>query len=329
MEYTTEQELIDVSMERPHVVLLGAGASRAAFPHGDANGKKLPVMADFVEVLGLGGIIDQMGLPNGANIEELYKSNVEEFSNNIERVNGVISDYFGSLQLPDEATIYDHLIMSLRGKDYIATFNWDPFLIQAYRRVPKEFPKPRLLFLHGAVNVGYCEADRVVGVLGANCSTCNQGFIPTPLLYPIGEKDYTTNPAIQSQWYELRKALSAAFMLTVFGYGAPKSDLDAVSYIKQSWGAEREMEQVEFISLEAPDHLRAAWEGIVYSHHYEVHSNFFDSWIGRHPRRTGEAHRAQYWNAKFVDDNRAVISEDIYEVREWYCRFMAAEGVKL
>lgn len=37
----------------PHVVLLGAGASLAAFPNGDAKGNKLPLMSDFVATVGL------------------------------------------------------------------------------------------------------------------------------------------------------------------------------------------------------------------------------------------------------------------------------------
>ena len=32
----------------PHVVILGAGASLAAFPDGDKNGRKLPLMNDIV-----------------------------------------------------------------------------------------------------------------------------------------------------------------------------------------------------------------------------------------------------------------------------------------
>src|SRR5579859_4661418 len=37
----------------PHVVILGAGASRAAFPDGDAKKRRLPLMADLIECLGL------------------------------------------------------------------------------------------------------------------------------------------------------------------------------------------------------------------------------------------------------------------------------------
>ncbi|KUO69178.1 MAG: hypothetical protein APF80_02305 [Alphaproteobacteria bacterium BRH_c36] len=35
--YTTEQEVADVSANLPHVVILGAGASYAAFPNGDKS----------------------------------------------------------------------------------------------------------------------------------------------------------------------------------------------------------------------------------------------------------------------------------------------------
>ncbi|MBS3101438.1 hypothetical protein J4204_04850 [Candidatus Woesearchaeota archaeon] len=52
-EISIEQEVNQVSMNRPHVVVLGAGASRATCPDGDKNGKKLPLMSDFVKILGL------------------------------------------------------------------------------------------------------------------------------------------------------------------------------------------------------------------------------------------------------------------------------------
>ena len=41
----------DLSISRPHVVILGAGASAAAFPKGDRNGRRLPLMDDLVQVV--------------------------------------------------------------------------------------------------------------------------------------------------------------------------------------------------------------------------------------------------------------------------------------
>ena len=39
-----------------------------------------------------------------------------------------VDEYFADLELPGHPTIYDRLVLSLREKDLIATFNWDPFL---------------------------------------------------------------------------------------------------------------------------------------------------------------------------------------------------------
>src|ERR1700674_3429783 len=63
----------DVSFGRPHVFLLGAGASRAAFPNGDANGKHLPLMDDLVETINLAPALLAHGVRwTGGNFEELY-----------------------------------------------------------------------------------------------------------------------------------------------------------------------------------------------------------------------------------------------------------------
>ena len=61
--YTNIEELIrDTRMGRPHVVILGAGASKAAFPEGDRNGKKIPIMDDLVETIGLNSIFEKQGI---------------------------------------------------------------------------------------------------------------------------------------------------------------------------------------------------------------------------------------------------------------------------
>src|SRR5947199_10791733 len=55
--------------ESPHVVILGAGASRAAFPNGDANGSRLPLMVDLVGCLGLGQAFQAAGFKKTVNFE--------------------------------------------------------------------------------------------------------------------------------------------------------------------------------------------------------------------------------------------------------------------
>jgi hypothetical protein len=65
---------------RPHVVLLGAGASRAAFPHGDATGKRLPVMDDLVDIVGLQPLLDEVGVAVELekNFEVMYGQLISE-----------------------------------------------------------------------------------------------------------------------------------------------------------------------------------------------------------------------------------------------------------
>lgn len=50
--------------------------------------------------------------------------------------------------------------------------------------------------------------------------------------------------------------------------------------------------------------LRKTWDPFIYTHHYDIHDDFYDSWPANHPRRSGDATRNQYWEAKFVSSNR-------------------------
>ena len=161
-----QAELSKLIVDRPHVVLLGAGASRAAFPDGDRNGVKLPLMCDLVEMLGLDKIFERSGIDYaGRNFEVVYGDLCKqpELNQAREKVEERIRDYFGSMELPDPPTIYDHLVLSLREKDLIATFNWDPFLFQAGVRHCGFARLPRMMFLHGNVAIGYCATDKVKG----------------------------------------------------------------------------------------------------------------------------------------------------------------------
>ncbi len=76
--------------------------------------------------------------------------------------------------------------------------------------------------------------------------------------------------------------------MTIFGYSAPKTDSEAISLMKDAWGSShsRELEDFEFIDIRPEDELVSSWSEFIHSHHYQVHDNFFDSSLGRFPRRT-------------------------------------------
>lgn len=323
-EVSAEAEVQQLRMERPHVVLVGAGASRAAFPNGDANGCRLPLMFDFTEIVPVGPVLKEAGIEyEGRNFEDLYSELASEDASSDVRValEQAIFDYFAALELPSSPTLYDHLVLSLQPKDVIATFNWDPFLLQAVRRnlhVVKEPPK--ILFLHGNVMSGYCPRDDVHGVAGYRCNSCGRAFAQVPLLYPVTNKDYDKHPAIAGCWKYLEQEFSHAYMVTVFGYGAPSSDAVAVKLLDEAWGGwqERNMEQFEFVDVREEDDLIDSWSNFVHTHHYEVHDNLYDTWLMNHPRRTGEAYINQFLDALFISKNPVPRDVGFDELWSWF-----------
>ena len=126
----------------------------------------------------------------------LYKKEGE--SERIKSIQAKLYDYFQKLQIADTPTIYDFIILSLRAKDMIATFNWDPFLVQAYTRI-RSFTTnlPELVFLHGNVAVGFDELTSELRPLSEETSL---KLLPTKLLYPIENKNYSSDKIIESQW---------------------------------------------------------------------------------------------------------------------------------
>ena len=202
--------------ERPHVVIIGAGASVAAIPNGDKNGLKTSVMDGFLKKLGIEETIKNLNLgTKSENLEDIYSELFEkdEYTDIRNKLDEEIRKYFSKFEIPDEPTIYDFLILSLREKDLIATFNWDPLLLQAYIRVANITSKlPKLAFLHGNVMVGYCEKDKYEGNYGEECIMCGSKLTPSRLLYPIKKKNYNEDPYTLSNWNKFRRYLKKAYI---------------------------------------------------------------------------------------------------------------------
>lgn len=327
-EVSVDEEIARVEGGTPHVVILGAGASRAACPRGDATGKPLPVMNDFVELLDLAQDFPQLV---GRNFEEVYSELALDpnLADVCRRLETRVHEYFSSLELPQQPNIYDHLVLSLRPKDVIATFNWDPFLVQAVRRCYRRGNEPpQLVFLHGNVMAGHCMAHKRIGPPDMVCSVCGNPFTPSKLLYPVAKKDYASDPLIAEAWRFLEASLKRAFMVTIFGYGAPRSDAEAVDLLKRAWGnrEDRQFEEIEMIDIRPEDELAATWDAFIHTHHYSVHADFYDSFIANHPRRTGEAYLHQFLEAKWINLNPVPRDLQGRDLWDWYRPLREAEA---
>lgn len=286
-----------------HVVVLGAGASIASCIHNaEKNGLQLPSMLNLIDVVGLQDIVDDIPKKlRNQNFETLFSNlyNNDPSSEHIVEIESRVFDYFSSLDLPDTPTIYDYLVLSLRNKDHIATFNWDPFLYKAFNRNTK-FTKnlPYMSFLHGCAALGYNDDIQRCGPVNYYADQeCTQKFEPTTLLYPVGQKDYNSDPFIKNEWDRTKAYVSdeSTKVFTVFGYGAPVTDVEALDLLSNSWGNKesRNMEQVEMINVESEETCTAKWDKFIHTHHYDYFTNYFDSRLAKFPRRTFENYHHQ------------------------------------
>lgn len=81
-------------------------------------------------------------------------------------------------------------------------------------------------------------------------------------------------------------------LITVFGYGAPETDVEAVKLMYDAWGGnkKRKMEQFEIIDIREEDTVVRQWDQFIESHHYDYSNDFFKSSIATNPRRTSESY---------------------------------------
>lgn len=310
------------TLQSSHVVILGAGASKAAFPNGDKYRNKIPVMNELVTILNLKDTISRYGLTEYQNDFELLYSHIfnnSEFAELKSVIDKKVETYFSSLIIPNYATLYDYLILSLKEKDLIATFNWDPFLLQAYRRNIKVGNLPKIAFLHGNVGLGVCEKDKVLGYRDCVCNKCNNKLMPVDLLFPVTHKDYNNNPIVKSQWDMLSYYLDIAYFLTIFGYSAPKSDVEAIEIMKKAWknNGSVDLAQIEVIDIKSRDDIIKSWSDFTVREHYGILNTLKESWLWRFPRESGEALFDATLQCDPIESTPFPESEDLQKVQEF------------
>ncbi len=84
-----------------HIVILGAGASVAAFPQGDANGKRLPTMDSLVEMLGLEPVLKRGRIKDARrNFETIYSElyEIDPGLPILREIEEIIYTYFSNLK---------------------------------------------------------------------------------------------------------------------------------------------------------------------------------------------------------------------------------------
>lgn len=315
---------------RPHVVILGASASRATFPEGDASGRRLPLMADLIETVRLKNLLaPHQDEQTKGDFELLYHRLVRsgKHAKLVADVERRIYNYFADLEITGPATVYDRLVLSLRKQDVIATFNWDPLLFQACLRNHQMVDLPEILYLHGNVAIGFCERDRQTGQVGSICSLCDKPFDPLPLLYPITEKDYGSNEYIQYSWKRIQKQLGGAYLLTIFGYRAPQSDSRAIDLLRSAWknNAVSQFAQLEIVDILPESQLEQSWQPFFVRDHYGITDQIDLTWLFQNARRSCETFCAATMQNDPWPRRPMPSAETLDDLHEWVQPLVEAE----
>jgi hypothetical protein len=131
----------------------------------------------------------------------------------------------------------------------------------------------------------------VKGSAGTACAKCGAAFTASRLLYPVSQKNYSMNHQIAIEWKEIKNALANAYYVTVFGYSAPRTDVEAIAMLQEGWGKseDRQLEQFTMIDIRPSDEVEKSWKSFIHSHHSACYDNFYETWLISHPRRSCES----------------------------------------
>jgi len=111
------------------------------------------------------------------------------------------------------------------------------------------------------------------------------------LLYPVENKNYNDDPFIVDQWARATDWLGAAYYATVFGYSAPKTDVEARRLLKDAWTNNPTFRLGEFdvVDIRPKVELEDSWREFILRSHGGYATDIMSTFAMRHPRRTCEA----------------------------------------
>jgi hypothetical protein len=119
-------------------------------------------------------------------------------------------------------------------------------------------------------------------------------------------------------------------MVTIFGYSAPTTDAAAVELMSKTWGKNPtfELGQVNIVDVKSEEQLEKTWKPFFCRSHCGIHDKIWDTWILRHPRRSGEAlAMATLQNAPWRE-NRFPQFKSLSELQSWIAPLVAEENME-
>jgi hypothetical protein len=114
---------------------------------------------------------------------------------------------------------------------------------------------------------------------------------PSRLLYPVKHKNYTSDPFIHSEWAQLQVAMEHAYLVTIFGYSAPVTDVEARSLLHKKWmeNPTREFAEIDIVDIRQKAEVRRSWANFLGSQNYGIFPDVRRTISFHYPRRSCEA----------------------------------------
>ena len=73
MKQNEDVDIVELMRKRPHLFILGAGATKATIPNGDKYDRQSPVMENFLREIGIESLLNGVKLKTKShNIEAIY-----------------------------------------------------------------------------------------------------------------------------------------------------------------------------------------------------------------------------------------------------------------
>ena len=271
-----------------HLVILGAGSTIATIPNGDKNGEESYTLANLLKDKTFTSFLEKVQRNFSTNdVEDLCKQLYKEDRPLYYEFESLVRKKYARLELPEEFTILDRLVLSLTSNDAIVSFNWDDLVIQAYQRMRDYVPEemlPILAFPHGNAQTVYNNkhytSKRIV---------TSPGWFDSPLNMPVDEIDYKSDVFINSQWHILDFFMRNAQMITFFGYRGPDSDEQDLKHLDELFAKNEICDKIEIIDKDQESAVEVAKR----LERFKMQPNwlypcadFWHSTIAKYPRRT-------------------------------------------
>lgn len=271
-----------------HLVILGAGSTIATIPNGDKNGEESYTLANLLKDKTFTSFLEKVQGNFSANdVEDLCKQLYKEDRPLYYEFESLVRKKYARLELPEEFTILDRLVLSLTPNDAIVSFNWDDLVIQAYQRMSEYVPEemlPILAFPHGNAQAVYNNKHYTSKRIVTSTS-----WFDSPLNMPVDEIDYKSDVFINSQWHILDFFMRNAQMITFFGYRGPDSDEQDLKHLDELFAKNEICDKIEIIDKDQESAVEVAKR----LERFKMQPNwlypcadFWHSTIAKYPRRT-------------------------------------------